>query len=113
MDEDKLIEQLEEAVREAEELLQRRKRALAELKGKSVTSKRGSKVRGLRPGSMPALALAALKSARQPITLDELTAHLKKNIATVDSRKVSIGLSRYVREGHYFVVEDDGKYRAK
>ena len=113
MDDEKLIERLEEGVQEAEELLQRRKQALQALKGKVGPGRKGGRVRGLRPGSMPALALAALKSTKQPITLDELTAHLKKNIATVDSRKVSIGLSRYVRLGHYFAVEDDGKYRAK
>lgn len=111
MDDDKLIERLEEGVREAEELLRRRKEALSALKGK--TGKRGGRPRGFRPGSIPALAQAALKTAKQPISIDDLTAHLKKTNSALDSRKVSLALSRYVRLGQYFTVADDGKYSLK
>jgi hypothetical protein len=104
MDDDKLIEKLEEGVREAEEVLQRRKQALAALKGK--TSASGKKApRGLRPGSLPAMALAALKTAKVPLSLDELAAHIKK-----EPREVSLALSRYVRQNKYFQVSDEGKY---
>ncbi len=111
MDDDKLIERLEEGVREAEELLRRRKDALAALKGKAGGGKRGGRVRGLRPGSIPALAHAALKNSyKAPVSLDDLTAHLKKSNSSLDARKVSIALSRYVRLGQYFTVSEDGKY---
>jgi len=112
MDDDKLIERLEEGIREAEELLRRRKDALAALKGKVGTGRKGGRIRGLRPGSLPALALAALKGFKQPVSLDELTAHLKKANPSLDARRVSIALSRYVRLGHHFVVEE-GKYGLK
>jgi hypothetical protein len=110
MDDDKLIERLEEGVREAEELLQRRKQALAALKGKSSSGKKG--VRGLRPGSIPALAQAALK-LKQPATLEELTGQIKKTDTDADARKVSLALSRYVRLGRFFAVTEEGKYHLK
>jgi hypothetical protein len=113
MDDDKLIERLEEGVREAEELLRRRKDALAALKGKAGAGKKGGRIRGLRPGSIPALALAALKGLKQPVSLEELTVHLKKTNASLDARKVSIALSRYVRLGQHFIVTDEGKYGVK
>jgi len=112
MDDDRLIEKLEEGVREAEELLRRRKQALAALKGKASNS--GKKAaRGLRPGSTPALAQAALKSVKQALSLDDLTTYMKKTDASLDSRKVSLALSRYVRLGQYFTVSEDGKYSLK
>jgi hypothetical protein len=113
MDDDKLIEKLEEGVREAEELLRRRKEALTALKGKAAPGKRGGRSRGLRPGSIPALAQAALKSGKQAMTLEDLTTQLKKTDAELDSRKVSLALSRYVRLGQYFAVAEDGKYGLK
>lgn len=108
MDDAKLIEELQEKVREAEELLHRRKEALAALRGRTGTRK--GRPRGLRPGSIPALAYAALKGAKQPISLDDLTAHLRKTTPSLDSRKVSIALSRYVRQGQHFGITDEGKY---
>lgn len=111
MDDDKLIERLEEGVREAEELLQRRKQALAALKGKAGAGKKVT--RGLRPGSIPALAQAALKGFKTPATLDELTAFIKKSDADVDARKVSLALSRYVRQGRFFAITEEGKYHLK
>jgi hypothetical protein len=114
MDDDKLIERLEEGVREAEELLRRRKDALAALKGKASGGKKGTRgARGLRPGSIPALALAALKRLKQPASLDELTAFLKTSNTSLDARKVSLALSKYVRTGKYFEVNDEGKYSQK
>jgi hypothetical protein len=113
MDDDKLIERLEEGVREAEELLRRRKDALAALRGKTGAGKKGGRVRGLRPGSIPAVAQAALKNLKQPISLDELTTHLKKANPTLDPRKLSIALSRYVRLGQHFAIDADGKYSLK
>ena len=113
MDDDKLIERLEEGVREAEELLHRRKDALAALKGRTGTGKRGGRARGLRPGSIPALTHAALRSYKAPISLDDLTTILKKSNTSLDARRVSIALSRYVRLGQYFVVTEDGKYGLK
>jgi hypothetical protein len=113
MDDDKLIERLEEGVREAEELLRRRKDALAALKGKAWAGKRGGRTRGLRPGSIPALAQAVLKNYKAPVSLDDLTAQLKKSNSSLDARKVSIALSRYVRLGQYFTVSEDGKYFLK
>lgn len=113
MDDDKLIEKLEEGVREAEELLRRRKEALSALKGKAGSSRKGGRVRGLRPGSIPALALASLRSAKQSLSIDDLVVHLKKTNPSLDSRKVSIALSRYVRLGQYFTVAEDGKYSLK
>jgi hypothetical protein len=59
------------------------------------------------------LALAALKNAKQSMTLEELTIILKKIDAELDSRKVSLALSRYVRLGQYFAVAEDGKYGLK
>jgi len=108
-----LIERLEEGVREAEELLRRRKDALAALKGKTSSSKKNTNVRGMRPGSVPALAAAALKNFREPVSLEDLTAYLKKTNANLDTRKVSIALSRYVREGQHFMITEDGKYDLK
>jgi hypothetical protein len=105
MDDDKLIEKLEEGVREAEELLHRRKQALAALKGKSTTQSAKKAPRGLRAGSLPALAAAALKAAKAPLSLEELAEVLKK-----EPRDVSLALSRYVRNGKYFQVSDEGKY---
>jgi len=113
MDDDKLIERLEEGVREAEELLRRRKDALAALKGKTAGGKRGGRARGLRPGSIPALAQSALKNYKAPVSLEDLTTHLKKTNTSLDARKLSIALSRYVRQGQYFVVGEDGKYSLK
>ena len=111
MDDAKLIEELQQKVKEAEETLRRRKEALAALRGK--TGIKHTRTRGLRPGSIPALALAALRSFKTPASLDELTAHLKKTNASLDARKVSIALSRYVRRGEYFVITEDGKYSPK
>ena len=110
MDDEQLIERLEEGVREAQELLQRRKQALAALKGKTGAGKKGA--RGLRPGSIPALAQAALKG-KQPMTLDELTAQIKKTDAEADTRKVSLALSRYVRLARIFAITEEGKYHLK
>ena len=108
MDDAKLIEELQQKVREAEETLRRRKEALAALRGKTGTRTR---TRGLRPGSIPALAHAALKNNyKAPVSLDDLTAHLRKANASLDARKISIALSRYVRLGQYFTVSEDGKY---
>jgi hypothetical protein len=111
MDDAKLIDELQQKVREAEETLRRRKEALAALKGKTRSAR--TRKRGLRPGSIPALAQAALKSTKQPVSLDDLTTHLKKTKSSLDARKVSIALSRYVRLGQYFVVTEDGKYGLK
>jgi hypothetical protein len=108
MDDSALIEELQLKVREAEELLRRRKEALAALRGKSSSTRR-KQARGFRPGSIPALAHAALKAARQ-LSLEELTVHLKKQNASLDARKVSIALNRYVRGGQYFTLGADGKY---
>lgn len=113
MDDDKLIERLEEGVREAEELLRRRKDALAALKGKASGKKGARGDRGLRPGSIPALALAALKRLKQPVSLDELTSFLKTSNTSLDARKVSLALSKYVRTGKYFEVNEEGKYSQK
>ena len=113
MDDDKLIEKLEEGVREAEELLQRRKQALKALKGQSASGKKVGRARGLRTGSIPALAVAILKAHKQPMSLDDLTTQLKKHKASLEPRMLSIALSKYVREGQYFSVGDDGKYSAK
>ena len=113
MDDSELIEQLQEKVREAEQLLRRRKEALAALKGKSANSRKEQEERGLRAGSVPALAQTALRAAKQHLTLHDLTEHLKKSNSSVDTRKVSIALSRYVREGKYFVQDEDGKYGLK
>jgi hypothetical protein len=112
MDDEKLIERLEEGVREAEELLRRRKDALAALRGKSTGGKKGGRIRGLRPGSIPAQAAAALKG-KQSVSLDELTAQLKKTNTSLDPRRVSIALSRYVRLGQHFAIDAEGKYSLK
>lgn len=111
MDDAKLIEELQEKVHEAEELLRRRKDALAALKGK--TGSRKGRPRGLRPGSIPALTYSILKASKQPVSLDDLTAQLKKTISSLDSRKVSIALSRYVRLGQYFAITEEGDYILK
>lgn len=111
MEDARLIEELQQKVAEAEELLRRRKAALAALRGKGSSRAKGG--RGFRSGSIPALAHAALKSAKQSLSLDELTAHLKKSNASMDSRKVSLALSRYVRLGQHFTMTDDGKYALK
>ncbi len=110
MDDAELIEQLQQKVREAEELLRRRKDALAALKGK--TTKTGKRMRGFRSNSIPALAYAAIKAAKQPISLEELLVPLKKTDPRLDARKVSLALSRYVRLGQHFVFSD-GKYGLK
>lgn len=110
MEDSDLIDELQQKVREAEELLRRRKEALAALKGKTGSGKKGA--RGLRPGSIPALAQAALK-AKQPVTLDELAAQIKKTDADADARKVSLALSRYVRLGRVFAITEEGKYHLK
>lgn len=110
MEDSDLIEELKRKVEEAEELLRRRKEALAALRGKANSGKRGT--RGLRPGSIPAIAQGALKG-RQALTLEELTAAVKKVKPDVDSRGVSIALSKYVRKGQHFVINEDGRYAAK
>ena len=112
MDDSRLIEELQEKVREAEEILRRRKDALAALKGKTGSGK-NSRARGFREKSIPALAYAALKG-KQSLSLDELTAIVKKGTERVkDARGLSIALSKYVRNGQYFVIHEDGKYGAK
>ena len=108
MDDSALIEELQQKVREAEELLRRRKEALAALKGKTASTGR-KQARGFRPGSIPALAHAVLKAAKL-LSLKELTSHLKKQNASLDARKVSIALNRYVRGGQHFTLSEDGKY---
>jgi hypothetical protein len=113
MEDSDLIQELQQKVYEAEELLRRRKEALAALKGKTGTGKKGGRARGLRPGSIPALAQVALKSYKAPVSLEDLTAHLKKTLPSLDTRKLSIALSRYVRLGQYFVLTEDGKYSLK
>jgi hypothetical protein len=113
MEDSDLIQELQQKVHEAEELLRRRKEALAALKGKTGTGKKGGRARGLRPGSIPALAQAALKNYKAPVSLEDLTIHLKKTNASLDARKLSIALSRYVRLGQYFSVSEDGKYSLK
>jgi hypothetical protein len=112
MDDAKLIEELQQKVHEAEETLRRRKEALAALKGKSGTRK-NNRPRGFRPNSIPAVAHAALKSLKQLASLDELTAMVKRTKPTVTARGVSIALSRYVRDGEYFVIHEDGRYGCK
>ena len=111
MDDSKLVEQLQQEIRELDEMLHRRKAALAALKGK--TGKKGGRPRGLRPGSIPALAHAALKASRQPMSLDDLTTLLKKSKDDLVPRDVSLALSRYVRLGQHFVVNEEGKYSLK
>lgn len=111
MEDAELIAQLQEKVREAEDLLRRRKDALAALKGKGNPSKNGQ-VRGFRGTSIPSIAHAALKG-KPPLSLEELTAAVKKAKPDVDTRTVSIALSKYVRKGQHFVVHPDGKYGAK
>jgi hypothetical protein len=110
VDDAKLIEELQEKVREAEEILRRRKDALSALKGKSGTGKAG---RGPRANSIPGVAHAALKSLKQPVTLEELTAMVKRTKPEVDQRIVSLALNKYVRNGQYFAIGEDGKYRPK
>ena len=112
MEDAKLIEELQQKVSEAEELLRRRKDALAALKGKSGAGKR-NRARGFRPNSIPALAYSALRSMKQPVSLEELTAMVKKTKSSVDARSLSIALSRYVRDGQYFVIHEDGRYGLK
>lgn len=113
MDDSKLIEELQDKVREAAELLRRRKEALAALQGKSGSGK-NNRSRGFREGSIPAAAHAVLKG-KQPLSLDDLAAAIKgKTKGTVkDSRALSVALSKYVRDGKYFVIHADGKYGAK
>jgi hypothetical protein len=113
MDDTALIEELQQKVREAEELLRRRKEALAALKGKSVASRRGRRQSSFRAGSVPALAHAVLRSAKQQLSLDELVTHLRKTNPSLDARKVSIALSRYVRLGQHFFQTEEGKYGIK
>jgi hypothetical protein len=111
MDDSKLIEELQEKVKEAAELLRRRKEALAALQGKSGGIK-NNRSRGFRAGSIPAAAYAALKG-KQPMSLDDLTAAIKKTKSDVDSRGVSLALSKYVRNGQHFTINEDGNYAAK
>ncbi|PYT61175.1 MAG: hypothetical protein DMG35_09815 [Acidobacteria bacterium] len=111
MDDAKLIEELQEKVREAQDILRRRRDALAALMGKGGAGKHG-RARGFRANSIPALAHAAIKAAKQPLSLDDLVVHLKKTNASLDARKISIALSRYVRLGQHFVFVD-GKYGVK
>jgi hypothetical protein len=113
MDDSKLIEELQEKVRDAAELLRRRREALAALQGKSGAGK-SSRTRGFRPNSIPAVAYNALKG-KQPLSLEDLTAAIKgKTKASVkEPRDVSVALSKYVRDGKYFVIHEDGKYGAK
>ena len=110
LDDDLLIEQLQEEIRETEEWLRRRKAALAALKGKGT---KNARARGFRPGSIPALAQATLKGLKQPVSLDELTNLLKKSNGSLDARKVSLALSRYVRLGQHFAIDAEGKYSLK
>jgi hypothetical protein len=109
MEDSALIEALQEKVREAEELLRRRRDALAALKGKSGPASRSKKARGLREGSVPALAQAALKTHKL-LTLDELAALLKKSNPDIEARSISLALSKYVRNGKYFEINEEGKY---
>lgn len=111
MEDSELIAQLQEKVREAEDLLRRRKEALAALKGKGSASK-NAKVRGFRGSSIPAIAHAILKG-KPPLSLEDLTAAVKKTKPAVDSRIVSIALSKYVRNGQHFIIHEDGRYAAK
>jgi hypothetical protein len=111
MDDSKLIEELQEKVREAAELLRRRKEALAALQGKSSSAK-NNRSRGFREGSIPAAAYAALKG-KPSLSLDELTIAIKGKTKAKDSRDVSVALSKYVRDGKYFAIDEDGKYGAK
>jgi len=113
MDDAKLIEELQEKVREAAELLRRRKEALAALLGKTGSAKNGNKKRGFRKNSIPLIAHAILKDARVPMSLEDLTAQIKKVKPDITSRSVSIALSRYVRDGNVFVILEDGKYKLK
>jgi hypothetical protein len=114
MEDAELIEQLQQKVREAEELLRRRKDALAALKGKTANNKQKSE-RGLRAGSLPALALSTLRTLKIRLSGEELADQLKKNTPNldVDGRKISLALSRYVREGKYFSYGEDAKYGLK
>jgi hypothetical protein len=115
MDDSALIAELTAKVREAEEILRRRKDALAALRGKAGNSKGGKRAsRGLRPDSIPAYAQAAIKSAKVSLSLDDLLAHMKRAHPEIelDSRKLSLALSRYVRTGKYFTWID-GKYGLK
>jgi len=100
-------------VREAAELLRRRKEALAALLGKTGSAKNGNRKRGFRKNSIPLMAHTALRDSKAPMSLEELTAHIKKTKADATSRSVSIALSRYVRDGNVFVITEDGKYKVK
>jgi hypothetical protein len=111
MDDLKLIAKLEDGVREAEELLRRRKDALAALKGKGSPLKPRIRRKAFRGSSIPALAFEALKNGE--LTLDELVAEMKKTDANLTSRKVSLALSRYVRVGLHFTFSEEGKYGLK
>ena len=113
MDDSELIEQLQQKVKEAEELLNRRREALKALKGQRG-AKNGKRARGFRENSIPALIHAALKANKQPLSLDELVAHFKRTHPTLelDARKISLALSKYVRKGQHF-VSMDGKYGIK
>ncbi len=113
MDNSKLIAELEHSVREAEELLRRRKEALAALKGKTGSPKDGGRRSGFRPGSIPALVFSALKEFNQPMSLDDLVGSVRKHNNSLNARRVSIAISRYVRMGKYFVLTEDGKYWLK
>lgn len=113
MDDDALIDELQQKVYEAEELLRRRKDALAALKGKTVGSRKDRKPRGFRGKSIPSQVYAFLKATRQHASLQELAEHLKKADSTVDARKISLALSKYVRSGRFFVQTDEGKYGLK
>ena len=112
MDDAKLIEELQEKVREAEEILRRRKEALAALKGKSNASTRGGRSRGFRVGSIPAIAHLTLKG-KPSLSLEDLTAAIKRVKPDIETRDVSVALSKYVRKGQHFVIDEAGKYSAK
>jgi hypothetical protein len=111
MDDLSLIAKLEDGVREAEELLRRRKEALAALKGKGAPGKVRGRKKGFRGNSIPALAFDALKTGE--LTLDDLVAQMKKTDDSLTSRKVSLALNRYVRLGQHFRISEEGKYGLK
>jgi len=114
MDDTELIAELTLKVKEAEELLRRRKEALAALRGKTGAAKGGKRQRGLRADSIPALAQWAIRAAKQPLSLEDLLSQLRRSHPSLelDGRKLSLALSRYVRTGKYFTLID-GKYGVK
>jgi hypothetical protein len=111
MNDSDLIAKLEDGVREAEELLRRRKDALAALKGKSVSSKPRERKKVFRSNSIPALAYETLKNGE--LSLEELTEALKAKDPALNNRKISLALSKYVREQKHFTHSLEGKYGIK